>query len=141
VRIRVQEPSVTAEKHDIYRRYLQTQHDKSPQGADIESLRDFLYSSCVHTIEIEYRAEGRLLGVSICDVSQRAISSVYHYFDPGAAKRSIGVYSALCEIQLCREQGIPHYYLGYWVNGCASMEYKTNFRPYELLINGKWRHS
>jgi arginine-tRNA-protein transferase len=141
VRIRVQEPAVTAEKHDIYRRYLQTQHDKSPQGADMESLRDFLYSSCVHTIEVEYRAEDRLLGVSICDVSQRAISGVYHYFDPGAGKRSIGVYSALSEIQLCREQGIPHYYLGYWVNGCASMEYKTNFRPYELLINGKWQHS
>lgn len=136
----VQEPELTPEKHDVYRRYLFAQHRRSPQGSDVESLREFLYSSCVDTIEIEYRDRiGRLIGASICDVGARSVSSVYHYFDPAYAWRSPGVFSALQEIRLCNEWNVPHYYLGYWVEGCASMDYKRNYKPHELLINGKWQ--
>ncbi len=139
VSMSVQEPEVTAEKHDVYRRYLHMQHRHSPQGADMESFRDFLYSSCVDTIEIEYRAQGKLLGVSICDKSRRSLSSVYHYFEPGEAQRSIGTHSILKEIEWCRNQGIPHYYLGYWVQGCRTMDYKIGYRPHQLLIDGQWQ--
>jgi arginine-tRNA-protein transferase len=140
VQMIVRELEVTPEKHDVYRRYLHMQHRNSPQGADIESFRDFLYSSCVETVEIEYRdAAGKLLGVSICDQSERSLSSVYHYFEPGEARRSIGVYSTVKEIELCRNQGIPHYYLGYWVQGCRTMDYKQQYRPHELLIDGRWQ--
>ena len=72
----IHEPKLTREKHDVYRRYLQAQHAKSPQGEDIESMKDFLYTSCVATVEICYRDRlGKLLGVSLCDVSRRSISS------------------------------------------------------------------
>jgi len=34
----------------------------------------------------------------------------------------------------------PHYDLGYWVTGCGTMQYKSNFRPFELLgTDGVWR--
>lgn len=139
VSMTVREPELTEEKHDAYQRYLFAQHRRSPQGSDIESLREFLYSSCVDSIEIEYRDRvERLIGVSICDISERSLSSVYHYFDPQQAWRSPGVYSALREIELCREMGIPYYYLGYWVEGCKSMDYKRGYNPHELLINGQW---
>lgn len=139
VRMTVQEPLLTLEKHELYVRYLDSQHRGSPQGADIESLRDFLYSSCVATIEIEYRRDdGRLLGVSICDASRRSISSVYHFFDPDEPRRSMGVFSIVKEIELCRRKGIPYYYLGFWVEGCGAMEYKNGYRPYELLVDGEW---
>src|SRR5690606_24473828 len=105
VRMIVHEPDLTAEKHDVYKRYLRAQHDKSPQGEDMESMRDFLYSSCVASVEIEYRdARDKLLGVSICDVSRRSISSVYHFFDPDERKRSLGVFSAVKEIELCQQK-------------------------------------
>lgn len=142
VQMSLHEPDLTAEKHDLYKRYLVAQHDKSPQGGDIESMREFLYSSCVATVEIEYRdPDGRLLGVSICDISRRSISSVYHFFEPEESRRSIGVFSVLREIELCRQKGIPHYYLGYWVNGCQAMQYKARYQPHELLINGKWQRA
>ncbi|MBK8207476.1 MAG: arginyltransferase [Planctomycetes bacterium] len=142
VQMSISEPELTPEKHDVYKRYLAAQHDKSPQGADEDSLREFLYSSCVASIEVEYRdPQGRLLGVSICDISRRSMSSVYHFFEPAEAKRSIGVFSVLSEIELCRRKKIPHYYLGYWVKGCSTMEYKQHYRPFELLVNGKWQRS
>jgi leucyl-tRNA---protein transferase len=135
----VQEPRLTIEKHELYCRYLDSQHQGSAQSSELESMREFLYSSCVATVEVEYRTDdGRLVGVSICDVGRNYMSSVYHFFDPAESRRSIGVYSILNEINLCRDKGIPHYYLGYWIKGCATMDYKAQYRPHELLINGNW---
>jgi arginine-tRNA-protein transferase len=39
----------------------------------------------------------------------------------------------LQEIEFCRAHGLPYLYLGYWVAGCASMAYKSQYRPHELL--------
>ena len=36
-------------------------------------------------------------------------------------------------VEMARDRGIPHVYLGYRVMGCASMRYKSLFRPHELL--------
>ena len=44
------------------------------------------------------------------------------------------------EIEIARRMSVPHYYLGYWIWRCASMQYKSDFRPYELLhADGVWR--
>jgi arginine-tRNA-protein transferase len=44
------------------------------------------------------------------------------------------------EIAFAARANIPHYYLGYWVRDCASMMYKADFRPFELLgPDGVWR--
>ncbi|MCA8946298.1 MAG: arginyltransferase, partial [Planctomycetes bacterium] len=107
---------------------------------DIESMRDFLYTSGVATVEICYRDHGgRLLGVSLCDVSRRSISSVYHFFEPNESRRSLGVFSAVKEIELCRDKQVPYYYLGFWIEGCKAMEYKNRYAPCELLIDGEWQ--
>jgi arginine-tRNA-protein transferase len=29
-------------------------------------------------------------------------------------------------------------YLGYWIRNCRKMNYKTRYRPIELLTNGHW---
>lgn len=140
VRVSVGAPHLTDEKYEVYRRYLHHQHGGSPQGDDIESLREFLYASCVRSIEFEYRdPAGALLGVSIADRCPKSLSAVYHFFDPAHAQRSIGVYSVICEIAWCRENDVPWYYLGYWVQGCRAMEYKNQYRPFELLTDSGWR--
>ena len=126
------------ERLGVYQRYLAAQHPGSPQGGDREELESFLYRRVVDTLELCYRVDGRLMGVSVVDASARAWSSVYFYFDPVFAARSPGVFSVLWEIARCRELGVPHYYLGYWVRGAATMEYKANYRPHELLIGGRW---
>jgi arginine-tRNA-protein transferase len=37
-------------------------------------------------------------------------------------------------------RGLPHVYLGYFVAGCRSLEYKARFRPNETLdTTGEWR--
>jgi arginine-tRNA-protein transferase len=35
---------------------------------------------------------------------------------------------------------MPHVYLGYFVEGCRSLEYKARFRPNETIFpDGNWR--
>ena len=144
-------PEATAEKFELYRRYTTVWHGKADggpaDGADAgadegrASFESFLYDSPVDTLEFCYRdAAGRLLAVGICDASSRALSSVYFYFDPAEARRGLGTFGALYEIDAARRLGMSHYYLGYWVAGCGAMRYKASFRPCEVLdTDGVWR--
>lgn len=125
------------EKYLLYRRYAEQWHGK--HGVDEEEYRRFLVDSPVETIEFRYRdAGGRLLAVGVCDVCHHSLSSVYFFFDPDEQARSLGTYGALVELGWAAGQGIPHYYLGYWVAGSPAMSYKNRFGPYELLSAGGW---
>ena len=80
--------------------------------------------------------------MGICDLCPSALSSVYFYFDPADRARGLGTFGALVEIETARTRGLGHYYLGYYVAGCAAMNYKSLFRPHEMLdTDGVWRES
>jgi arginyl-tRNA--protein-N-Asp/Glu arginylyltransferase len=48
------------------------------------------------------------------------------------------VHSALTEIALAQRMGIPYYYLGYWIAQSPAMVYKADYRPHEVLVDGRW---
>jgi arginine-tRNA-protein transferase len=143
-------PAPSVEKYELYDSYQRQWHD-GKQAGDPMGFLTFLYQSPVHTLEFEYRDPtsgtedeltrgGKLLGVGICDLTPRALSSVYFYFDPSAARRSLGTFSVLYELAWAREHKLLHWYAGYWVKGCATMDYKARFQPAELLgTDGVWR--
>jgi len=133
-------PEPSEEKHRLYEKYRKHWH-AADDLHDWNSFVSFLYESPAQTLEMTYRdPAGALLGVGICDLCPHSLSSVYFYFDPDHARRSLGTFSALWELDLAKRNNIPHYYLGYWVTGCGTMEYKSNFRPFELLgTDGVWR--
>src|SRR5438067_2405703 len=67
-------PHPTAEKFDLYRRYLAGRHERETDQTPQDFIR-FLYDSPVDTLEFTYRlpatssgAAGALTGVGICDV-------------------------------------------------------------------------
>ncbi len=138
--VRVAAPQPTAEKWELYDRYQHQWHD-GQQAGDPVNFITFLYRSPVETLEFEYRnADGKLLGAGICDRCPNALSSVYFYFDPAEHRRSPGTFSALYELAWARQNQIHHWYAGYWVQGCAAMEYKSRFQPAEFLgTDGLWR--
>ena len=140
--ISVAPPASDVEAFDLYARYLRDWHGTDNANSDDrESFEAFLYDSPVQTIEMRYRdARGRLLAVGICDVCERSLSSVYFFHDPAEQRRGLGTFGAMMEIELARRMSARHYYLGYWIHGCASMQYKACYRPFELLGgDGVWR--
>ena len=94
----------------------------------------------VETTQLITHIAGKLLGVGICDVTPKSVSSVYFYFDPRESWRSVGTYSAIYEIQWAKQMGLAYWYAGYFVDGCQAMEYKARFRPLQVLnTDGVWR--
>lgn len=138
VQTSISKPQYTDEKYELFKRYLNIHHDNT-MSRDRMSFISFLYDSPAETYEIIYSREGRTVGVSIVDAVLDGLSSVYMYFDPEYAKLSPGTLSVVREIGLCLELKLPYYYLGYLVSGSKTMNYKSRFRPYEVLTGpGKW---
>jgi arginyl-tRNA--protein-N-Asp/Glu arginylyltransferase len=95
--------------------------------------------SCVKTIEIAYRLQGRLVGVAICDLGEKSMSAVYTFYDPDLEPDSPGSYSVLHQWQRCQQWSFDYLYLGFYVAGSPHMRYKARFRPHERLVQGCWR--
>lgn len=83
--------------------------------------------------EGRYYDGSRLVGVGLIDRVPHGLSSVYFYHAPDWRPQAPGVYSVLCEIEHCRQQGLPYLYLGYWIRECPSMAYKSQYGPHSLL--------
>jgi leucyl-tRNA---protein transferase len=132
-------PEPTAEKHEVYGRYLETRHDGQMSGS-WEEFADFLHEAPAFTREVVFRVGGRLLGAGIFDVMKKAVSAVYFYFDPDFADRSPGTLNVLWLVEECRRLAAPWLYLGYHVAGSPNMAYKASFRPHQVLgEDGRWR--
>ncbi|MFM8980234.1 MAG: arginyltransferase, partial [Planctomycetia bacterium] len=134
----VRRPQCTPATFELYQRYLAYQHPEPARERSYEAFEEGYYSEVVDSLEVLYTLEGRVVAVSLLDVCAQSVSAVYHFFDPGCAARSLGVYSVLAEIEWARQAGVPHYYLGYWVEGSATMAYKAQYGPHELLLDGRW---
>jgi arginine-tRNA-protein transferase len=126
-----------------YALYLQYQRYRHPGGGMDQDSREqyqhFLLHSNVTTDLFEFREQGRLRMVSLVDRLQDGLSSVYTFYDPAPPGASYGTYNVLWQIQRCRELGLRHLYLGYWIEQSRKMAYKATFRPIEGLGAGGWR--
>ena len=144
----------TDEKALIFRNYFNHHNEGRPgfKRMTLEEASDMLkkinggYSG---VINLDYKVQGKLIGVSIIDyvIDEdgfiTGLSSNYFYYDISqeVLKRSIGVYSVLFEIKFCVENHIPYYYLGLYLPHCRKMNYKTNYKPYQLLLDEIWTNS
>jgi arginine-tRNA-protein transferase len=140
IRVEVGRPSVSREKVALYNRHKRERGLQIGDDViDTEGYEQFLVESCTDTIELRYRHAGKLIGVAVADRATDALSAVYCYFDPQYGRLSPGAYSILKQIELCRQMGFTHLYLGLYVAACQPMKYKAGFLPHERLIDGAWR--
>ena len=134
----VASPAYSEEKRSLLERYLDARH-RGPMTADEEQMRAGLFDNSADSLEIDYRLDGRLVGVGIVDLTPEVLSSLYFFFAPEESKRSLGIFSMLREIELVSRTGRRFYHPGYYIAGCAAMEYKSRLRPCEILqADGRW---
>jgi len=134
-------PASFKEEHfELYCRYQKWRHTGDIMDHnDPERYREFMVDSSVETVFIEYRLEGKLVALSVCDLPEDGMSAVYTFFDPMMPKRSLGTYAILKQVEYVREMELDWLYLGYWIDGCKKMSYKTQFRPIFGFVKKEWR--
>ena len=103
------------------------------QTSSPEYAEGFIGTDFEFACEFQYRDAGRLVGVSLVDVTDVGLSSVYFYHDPDWRPLGLGTFSILTEIETAQRMRVPHLYLGYWIQENQSMEYKARFQPHELM--------
>jgi len=127
------------EHYELYKKYIKSRH---PGGGmdddDVKSYKSFVTSSWSETHLYEFRIESKLIAVAVTDHLNDSMSAVYTYFDPDFSKQSLGVYSVLWQVQYAIELNFTWLYLGYWIEECQKMAYKTNYKPIELFDGVSW---
>jgi arginine-tRNA-protein transferase len=138
--VHILEPSFRDEQFALYQRYITARHlgggmdDTAP-----DKYLEFLASPWSRTEFVEFRHHGQLLAVAVTDVLNRGLSCVYTFFDPDFTALSPGRQTLLWQIAETHRRGLSHLYTGYWIDECRKMQYKQEYRPFELFLDNRWQ--
>ncbi|WP_374307440.1 arginyltransferase [Methylocella sp.] len=136
----------TAEQYALFRRYLDARHGEGGM-ADMTVLDYSMMVEDTHVESrlVEYRlpeggrpGAGELVAACLTDLLADGLSMVYSFYSPDLPQRSLGTFMILDHIERARRLGLPHVYLGYWVEGSQKMAYKERFLPQERLTMNGW---
>jgi leucyl-tRNA---protein transferase len=130
--------TVSPEKLALCQRFLDERYP-AREGRAMEYYSGFFLNSLQVSLEVAFRLAGRLVGLSVVDLSEKGLSAVYFYFAPDLAARSLGTYNILFLADLALAHGLQYLYLGYWIREVPAMAYKSRFLPHFLLEAGEWR--
>jgi len=139
--LRVEESSELSndEAYLLYQEYIEKRHsDGDMYPATPEQFDTFIRSRTEGGKYFCFYLEKKLIAVAVSDVLDTGLSAVYTFFDPILEKRSLGNFAILWQIEQVRAMGLEYLYLGYWIKDCSKMEYKSTFRPLEMLMKGEW---
>ena len=129
------------ERYELFIKYCSERHNKGQmQYMSNEEFENFFYKNNNDTTIIDLIDSKQNLFASILlDILDDGYSAVYSFFDPYSKKRGLGKNLILRSLELIKLKNKDNLYLGYWVKGSSTMDYKYSFKGLELFINGEWK--
>lgn len=125
--------------YPLYSKYISLRHqDGSMYPPDKKQFESFLFCHWLDITFIELWHQDTLVAVAVTDCMQNAISAIYTFFDPDFEHYSLGSIMILQQLKFAKEQNKAYVYLGYQIDECDKMKYKTQFLPAEKQVNDEW---
>ncbi|MDD2723890.1 MAG: arginyltransferase [Methylovulum sp.] len=133
-------PAIFEQAHyEMYLRYQASRHtDGDMAHSSPDDYIGFLGSSWCDTRFVELSINNQLAGIAVVDQFADAWSAVYTFFEPSFSDYSLGVYAVLWQIEQAKQSSREFLYLGFWIQACKKMAYKSNYQPMQLLLNKQW---
>ncbi|WP_409425245.1 arginyltransferase [Pseudoalteromonas sp. RW-H-Ap-1] len=125
--------------YPLYSKYISLRHqDGSMYPPDKSQFQSFLFCSWLTITFIELWHQDTLVAVAVTDCMNNAISAIYTFFDPDFEHYSLGSVMILQQLKFAKEQNKEFVYLGYQIDECDKMKYKTQFLPAQKQVNDEW---
>ncbi|RKX78195.1 MAG: hypothetical protein DRP87_06940 [Spirochaetes bacterium] len=136
-RIELTEPIPSKETYALYSIHKKRFKD-SPPDTYMDYLETF-FTPLPGNYQLSIYDNNRLIAVSHIDITERALSAVYCYYDDSYRRESPGTLSIFKEIEIAIERRLRFVYLGYYIRENSHMSYKSRFKPNQILLEeGKW---
>ncbi|MCG6199887.1 arginyltransferase [Psychromonas antarctica] len=143
-KFRVQISTNTSTQYfSLYQNYINKIHKDGPMfPASVEQYDDFINSTWNEPLFIEIYDQEKLISVSVTDQvkskKNQSWSAFYCFYDPTYQHYSLGKFAILSQLKLAKKLGIDWLYLGYYIEKCQKMNYKTGFMPHQRFIGEQW---
>ena len=127
------------EYYDLYEKYITLRHqDGAMFPPSVEQYNSFLTCQWLTISYLELWAEDTLIAVAVTDTLSNSLSAIYTFFDPDFEHYSLGTLMIMKQIEFAVSSNKQFLYLGYQIDECRKMNYKTKFNPYQKLENDIW---
>jgi len=124
---------------ELYSRYINARHlNGTMYPPKKKEFSQFSNCTWLNTQYLHLYENDSLIAVAVTDILSNSASAFYTFFDPDI-KLSLGTLSVLLQIEYCQQQGKQWLYLGYQINECPAMNYKTRFQRHQKLVNQRWQ--
>ena len=113
-------------------------------GMDTDEPEDYhnlFASSWADTWMYCFYDQDKTVAVAITDHLENGLSAVYTFYEPDLVNQSLGTFAILSQVQQAEEQKIPYVYLGYWIEACDKMAYKSGFKPFQTFSGTHWQNN
>lgn len=133
----IQEPTLSQEHLNLFKKYHLFMKDKKDWKYN-ETSPNHYHDSFINGhnkfgYEVLYFDDDKLIGVDLIDILEDGISSIYFYYDPDYVSYSLGKLSLYNQIMIAKNNNLKWIYLGYYVEDCPSLSYKSHYKPYITL--------
>ena len=126
--------------YPLYEHYIVGKHSDGtmypPNRLQYES---FLFCNWLPVTFIELWDQDTLIAVAVTDTMPQSLSAIYTFYHPNYDKFSLGNVMILLQIEFARESQLDYVYLGYQIDSCRKMSYKSQFKPAERYIKDTWQ--
>mgnify|MGYP005989670665 CR=1 FL=1 len=125
--------------YPLFEHYVNEKHKGGVMyPAELSQLLSFTTCNWMDKIFVELYENETLIAVAISDVTPNSLSAVYTFYHPEYESFSLGSLMVMQQIHLAKQLGKEWLYLGYFIKNCNKMNYKTRFRPFQILTAGTW---